>query len=117
MHGQTNSRSASVYHNEDTLSDNRIVGRTHDNWKIGEGTAEPTISSWTRYGQLGYWLWNTQRGWMVYVGFLIMFYGGSSLALLVMNRFILWSMLKLLFEKNLNHKLTLHQLEYISKHL
>ncbi|KAI5778383.1 hypothetical protein EDC01DRAFT_674089 [Geopyxis carbonaria] len=89
MHGQSggHSRSASVYRDDDASDD----GAGTDGWRIGEGSAAPGGFAWARYGQLGNWLWGTQRGWMAYVGFLVVLYGGSSLALLVMNRFILWT--------------------------
>jgi hypothetical protein len=52
---------------------------------------------WGQGGMLGNWLWNTQHGWTAYIGFLLILYGGMSLALLVMNRFILLSMYLLMF--------------------
>lgn len=60
-------------------------------WRIGEGPPERGFISWFRRGKLGRWLWNTQRGWMVYTGLLIVLHGVTSLLLLIMNRFILWS--------------------------
>jgi hypothetical protein len=59
-----------------------------DDLRIGEGTRG---QSWFTGGKLGWWLWNTQKGWMVYLFFLIAVYSAASLALLIMNRFILWS--------------------------
>jgi hypothetical protein len=61
------------------------------NWRIGEGPVSRGFGSWLKGGTLGWWLWNTQRGWLVYIIFLVVLYGASSLALLIMNRFILWS--------------------------
>ncbi|KAA8911079.1 hypothetical protein FN846DRAFT_463976 [Sphaerosporella brunnea] len=59
--------------------------------RIGEGTREQGFGSWFKGGKLGSWLWNTQKGWMVYIIFLIALYSSVSLALLIMNRFILWT--------------------------
>lgn len=41
--------------------------------------------------RLGSWLRDTQRGWMVYIGLLVVFYSGTSFALSVVNGFTLSS--------------------------
>ena len=40
-------------------------------------------------GKLGWWMWNTQRGWIFLVGLLVAFYAGSGLMRLIQNQFIL----------------------------
>lgn len=55
-----------------------------------EGRAKETgWRSWMRDGKLGRWLWNTQRGWMVYIGFLVVFYSAAGFGLSVVNNFTL----------------------------
>lgn len=39
----------------------------------------------------GWWLRDTQRGWMVYIGLLVVFYSGASFGLSVVNSFTLSS--------------------------
>lgn len=63
-------------------------------WRIGEGSTETERhlgGPWTKNGKLGWWLWNTQRGWMVYIGFLVVLYGGAGFGLSKVNGFILLS--------------------------
>jgi hypothetical protein len=63
-------------------------------WRIGEGSAggeRYLLGQWTRNGKLGWWLWNTQRGWMVYIGFLVVLYGGAGFGLSKVNGFTLLS--------------------------
>lgn len=43
-------------------------------------------------GGLGGWLFGSPLGWQVYVGLLVFLVGGCGFVLLLMNRFILWSM-------------------------
>lgn len=64
--------------------------------RIGMGSASPGgadtgLGSWRKNGKLGWWLWNTQRGWMIYIGFLVVFYSGASFGLSVVNNFMLLS--------------------------
>lgn len=70
-----------------TAYDDGVLG----SWRIDEGPPEQGFLSWFRGGKLGRWVWNTQRGWMVYASLLIVLYGGASLLLLNLNRLILWS--------------------------
>ncbi|KAI5852541.1 hypothetical protein DFP73DRAFT_533061 [Morchella snyderi] len=62
-------------------------------WRIGMGSEDRTKEtgwrSWVRDGKLGRWLWNTQRGWMVYIGFLVIFYSAAGFGLSVVNNFTL----------------------------
>lgn len=58
--------------------------------RIGMGT-ETGLGSWKKNGKLGWWLWNTQRGWMVYIGFLLVLYSGAGFGLSVVNNFMLLS--------------------------
>jgi len=51
--------------------------------------------SWKRIfygGELGNWLFGTCEGWQVYVGLLTFWILGCGFGLVLMNRFILWSM-------------------------
>jgi len=62
-------------------------------WRIGKGNESESrgIAKWTQNGRLGWWLWNTQRGWMMYIGLLVVFYGGAGFALSKANEFTLLS--------------------------
>jgi hypothetical protein len=42
-------------------------------------------------GGLGHFLFNTQSGWMIYIGILVFWLGGCQIGLILMNRIILWS--------------------------
>lgn len=53
--------------------------------------SETGLGSWGRNGKLGWWLRDTQRGWMVYIGLLVVFYSGASFGLSVVNSFTLSS--------------------------
>lgn len=53
--------------------------------------SETGLGSWGRNGKLGWWLRDTQRGWMVYIGLLVVFYTGASFGLSVVNSFTLSS--------------------------
>lgn len=53
--------------------------------------SETGLASWGRNGKLGWWLRDTQRGWMVYIGLLVVFYSGASFGLSVVNSFTLSS--------------------------
>ena len=75
----------------DAYGDSGFEGDGTTDWRIGEGPADRELGSWLEGGKLGWWLWNTQRGWLAYTILLIVLHGAASLALLVMNRFILWS--------------------------
>jgi len=68
-------------------------GAGYHEWRIGKG-GEPEsrgLAKWTQNGRLGWWLWNTQRGWMMYIGLLVVFYGGAGFALSKVNEFTLLS--------------------------
>lgn len=66
------------------------VGEWRTGGSSGSGT-ETGWRSWGKNGKLGWWLWNTQRGWMVYIGFLVVLYGGAGFGLSVVNNFTLLS--------------------------
>lgn len=55
---------------------------------VGE---QPERKGWSKSGGLGAFLFGTWAGWQVYVGFLVLFVGGMSYVLVLLNRFILWS--------------------------
>lgn len=71
----------------------------YDNW--GTSSRQPFLSQeepkytgwrWLLYsGGLGQVLFNSTRGWQVYVGVLILWLGGCGIGLTIMNRIILWS--------------------------
>ncbi|KAI9708585.1 MAG: hypothetical protein M1820_003803 [Bogoriella megaspora] len=46
---------------------------------------------WLRNGGFGAWLFGSWGGWQVYVGFLVVFVGGTGFELVMLNRIILWS--------------------------
>ena len=50
-----------------------------------------TWKGWLRNGGFGAWLFGTKLGWQVYVGFLVLFVGGTGFELVMLNRIILWS--------------------------
>ena len=75
---------------DDDFGDEGVFADAPSDWRIGEGSLSGK-AGWFSDGKLGWWLWNTQRGSMVYIGLLVALYGGMSLALLVMNRFIMLS--------------------------
>ncbi|CUS11569.1 unnamed protein product [Tuber aestivum] len=60
-------------------------------WRIGGGSEPESrgFAKWTQNGRLGWWLWNTQRGWMMYIGLLVAFYGGAAFTLSKVNGFTL----------------------------
>ena len=66
-------------------------------WRIGKGSEPESrgFAKWTQNGRLGWWLWNTQRGWMMYIGLLVVFYEGAGFALSKANEFTLLSKLLL----------------------
>ncbi|KAF8246732.1 hypothetical protein K440DRAFT_585327 [Wilcoxina mikolae CBS 423.85] len=70
-----------------------VDSRTHSPYPPYEDAGNDGMSDWRigEGGTLGWCLWNTQRGWLVYIVFLVVLYGATSLALLIMNRFILWT--------------------------
>lgn len=51
----------------------------------------PNPGSETGMRSWGWWLRDTQRGWMVYIGLLVVFYSGASFGLSVVNSFTLSS--------------------------
>lgn len=53
--------------------------------------SETGMGSWGKNGKLGWWLRDTQRGWVVYIGLLLVFYSGASFGLSVVNSFTLSS--------------------------
>ena len=56
-------------------------GKVHGRWH--------NFSSWFKRGKLGWWLWNTQRGWAVFVTALIILNGGSGVLLLSQNQVLM----------------------------
>ncbi|KAF8465913.1 hypothetical protein BDZ91DRAFT_658655 [Kalaharituber pfeilii] len=54
--------------------------------RVGSGNA---LGSWFKKGKLGWWLWNTQRGWISLVSALVIFNIGSGLFLVLQNQFIM----------------------------
>lgn len=60
-------------------------------WRFTGAQETGLGGGWNEDGKLGWWLWNTQRGWGVYIGTLVVLYSVSSYLLLLMNRFILLS--------------------------
>ncbi|TGZ79544.1 hypothetical protein EX30DRAFT_365092 [Ascodesmis nigricans] len=70
-----------------------ITPETAAEWRIGEGASEERswTGGWSEGRKLGWWLWSTERGWGVYIGFLVALYAFASLALVIMNRFLLWT--------------------------
>ena len=60
-----------------------------------------------RSGGLGNFFFGTWMGWQMYVGLLVFWVGGCGFGLLLMNRFILWSMSFTLFSVNVRPLLTM----------
>ncbi|KAL9078827.1 MAG: hypothetical protein Q9157_002268 [Trypethelium eluteriae] len=54
--------------------------------RIGE---RRTWKGWLKNGGFGAWLFETNAGWQVYVGFLILFLGGTGFEVVMLNRIIL----------------------------
>jgi hypothetical protein len=91
-HDSNGQRVPSPYPQSDhEIERERLLGAATGELRIGEGSSGQRWMSWLHNGKLGDWLWNTQKGWVVYVVLLITLYAATSLILLIMNRFILWS--------------------------
>ena len=56
--------------------------------RVGE---RRTWKGWLKNGGFGAWLFGTKIGWQIYVGFLVLFVGGTGFELVMLNRIILWS--------------------------
>ncbi|KAI5807363.1 hypothetical protein DFH27DRAFT_479391 [Peziza echinospora] len=56
-------------------------GKVHGRWR--------SFSSWFKRGKLGWWLWNSQRGWAAFVTILIILNGGSGVLLLGQNQVLM----------------------------
>ena len=56
--------------------------------RIGE---RRTWKGWLKNGGFGAWLFGSKLGWQIYVGFLVLFVGGTEFELVMLNRIILWS--------------------------
>ncbi|CAZ80659.1 unnamed protein product [Tuber melanosporum] len=74
----------------DTLGSGGGGAGCHE-WRIGKGSESESrgFAKWTRNGRLGWWLWNTQRGWVMYIGLLVTFYEGAAFTLSKVNGFTL----------------------------
>ena len=65
------------------------TGVGSDEYRRRGGSVDGKFSSWFKRGKLGWWFWNTGRGWISLVTGLVVWTVGSGILLVFQNQIIL----------------------------